>query len=267
MGLIWNALATDEETGGSAVLNYKIRWNQGSLINVMEDKEIVVATGDPTYSLQIGSLTGGSYYQFTILAQNIHGWGSESAIFTENAAGRPSKPETVITMISGTYIKVDWEPSLSNYKTITYYVITILDKGSGTFAEDKTLCDGTNAETISNTVCNIPIKSLRLDPYSDYDYILGDIPQFKVSAYNVRGISQASDANTVGAAIQTEPSRMGTVVRNSATTENEIIIDWSALESPYNGDAEVIAYNLQWYREETEAWADLYGVLPQQVDT
>ena len=168
--------------------------------------------------------------------------------------------------MSGTFIRVDWDAPLSNFKTITRYEVTIMDKASGVFAEDKDLCDGQDAETIANTVCYIPMKLLRAD-YSEYDYVLGDIPQFKVSAYNERGMGQASDANTAGAAIQTEPKKMAPVTRNSQTTEDQIIIDWLALANPDNGDSEVIAYNLQWYKVSLQSWVDLYGVLPQQVDT
>ena len=89
MGLVWQALLTSAETGGSPILNYKIRWNQGSFVNEFVDKETIPATGASSYSLTVGGLTGGSYYQFTIMAENIHGWGSESALFTDNAAGKP----------------------------------------------------------------------------------------------------------------------------------------------------------------------------------
>jgi len=65
-----------------------------------------------------------------------------------------------------------------------------------------------------------------------------------VSAFNVRGFSQESDSNTIGAAIETEPIKMQSVRRNSATTEYKIVIDWTALVSPDNGNSIIIAYNL-----------------------
>ena len=55
---------------------------------------------------------------------------------------------------------------------------------------------------------------------------------------------------------------MGVVQRNAATTEITIIIDWNALSSPNNGDSEIIAYNLQWYKTALSDWVDLYGILP-----
>ena len=145
-------------------------------------------------------------------------------------------------------------------------MVTIKDKGSGLFAENTALCDGSTTESVANTYCFIPIVSLRLGS-SDYDYELGDTPQFQIQAINERGYSPSSDANTLGASIQTEPIQMQSVLRNSATTENQIILDWSELNSPDNGDSEIIAYNLQWYKASLLSWVDLYGVLPSQIDT
>lgn len=105
----------------------------------------------------------------------MHGWGSESALFAENAAGKPDKPATVVTTVEGTSIKVDWETPTSNYKTITAYKVTIKDKGTGIYVEDTSLCDGSDTGTLANTHCLIPIISLRLG-HSDYDYELGDTP-------------------------------------------------------------------------------------------
>lgn len=48
--------------------------------------------------------------------------------------------------------------------------------------------------------------------------------------------------------------------RNVLTNEDEIIIDWSALASPQNGDFPISAYNLQWFVD--NSWQDLYGILP-----
>ena len=201
---------------------------------------MVAADGSSEYSLTVGGLTGGTYYQFTILAENIHGWGPESALFTENAAGKPEKPDAVVTSNQGTSINVDWDAPGNSFKTITSYTVTIKDKVSGVFSEHTDLCDGSSAEVVATTLCTIPTALLR----SELNYEQGDVPQFKVSAYNARGSGTESDANSIGAVIKTEPGKMLAVSRNSATVENEVIIDWQALSSPENGDSEVIAYNL-----------------------
>ena len=55
--LTWDALTTHAETGGSPILNYKVRWNQGSL-NDWTDLATVTPGDDPlTYKVE--PLTGG----------------------------------------------------------------------------------------------------------------------------------------------------------------------------------------------------------------
>jgi len=46
------------------------------------------------------------------------------------------------------------------------------------------------------------MKTLR----SEYGYLLGELPQFRTRAYNIRGWSQYSELNIEGGLIQTEPS-------------------------------------------------------------
>jgi hypothetical protein len=58
---------------------------------------------------------------------------------------------------------------------------------------------------------------------------------------------------------------MAPVTRNVKTTQDEIVVDWVALNSPENGDSQVTSYNLQWYYN--NLWTDLYGVLPSAVLT
>ena len=89
--LTWDALTTQEETGGTAILNYRVRWNQGTT-NVWVDLATVAAGPDPL-SYTANGLTGGIYYQFTVQAENIHGWGYESSVFIENAAAPPDQPD------------------------------------------------------------------------------------------------------------------------------------------------------------------------------
>ena len=65
------------------------------------------------------------------------------------------------------------------------------------FTEDKTLCDGSEAQSMSLLKCLIPMKQLRLN----FGYGLQDLPQFIVRAANIRGFGAYSDANTVGGLI------------------------------------------------------------------
>lgn len=114
------------------------------------------------------------------------------------------------------------------------------------------------------------MKSLRAG-LSTFDYAANGLPAFKVRAYNVRGWSTFSSQNTVGATIETEPTQMAAVTRNTSTTQVKIIIDWIALSTPQNGYSEVSSYNLQWdkgtYGSASAAWFDLYGTSPAATAT
>ena len=101
-----------------------------------------------------------------------------------------------------------------------------------------------------------------------YGYVLNDLPLFKVRAYNARGWSEYSLPNDEFAYIQTEPTQMGPVERNAATTDTEIVIDWNPLSNSESGYSTILAYNLQWDKGTSgTTWYDLYGVMPSETDT
>ena len=52
------------------------------------------------------TLSPGVYYEYTIQAENIYGFGPSSAIFTVITSQPPNKPDPVVTSIYLTYIKV-----------------------------------------------------------------------------------------------------------------------------------------------------------------
>jgi len=82
----------------------------------------------------------------------------------------------------------------------------------------------------------------------------------KVQAHNKYGWSSYSPANTAGANVQTVPSQMPAPTRDSATTVNMIVVDWTGLSSPDNGYAPIASYNLQWDSGTSGAlWSDLSG--------
>jgi hypothetical protein len=81
------------------------------------------------------------------------------------------------------------------------------------FAEDKSLCDGMNSETLATLQCLIQLRDLRAG-LSSYGYSLQDMPQLIVAALNVRGQGMFSDPNTSGGLIQTEPIGIPVLSRN-----------------------------------------------------
>jgi hypothetical protein len=92
--------------------------------------------------------------------------------------------------------------------------------------------------------CEIPVKEVLLqEPFS---YLFDDLVVARVRAYNGRGWSNYSEANTVGVRIQTEPRFMSTPVRDNSTTPTMIVVNWQPIASPDNGNSAVISYSLEY---------------------
>jgi len=79
INISWTHLNLTEETGGSPIINYKIRTNQGSAINVWQDSISIDASLPKTYTLT--GLKPGETYRIAIVAQNIIGFGPQSEDF------------------------------------------------------------------------------------------------------------------------------------------------------------------------------------------
>jgi len=111
--LKWSQLTTYSETGGTLILNYKLRWNQGAAINTWVD--LVTVPGSSTSYLHT-TLLAGLYYEYTISAENIFGFGPASSIFTVRTSQVPDQPDPVVTSVYLTYIKVTWTAPFANYQ-------------------------------------------------------------------------------------------------------------------------------------------------------
>ena len=119
------------------------------------------------------------------------------------AADQPDAPTAVSTVVDGIYVKIAWTaPASDNNKPVQYYQILIETSATGTFVEDQTACDGTDATTITNAYCLVPMTQLWASPFS---LVLGDSVNAKVLAYNDRGWSAESTAGA-GETVKTEPT-------------------------------------------------------------
>ena len=76
-------------TGGSAVIDYTIMWDQGT------GTYIQVAAGVTTTSYTKTGLTAGTTYNFKVQARNVIGVGSLTSAFSIVAAVVPSVPTTL----------------------------------------------------------------------------------------------------------------------------------------------------------------------------
>lgn len=84
-------------------------------------------------------------------------------------------------------------PTTNNYP-ITAYQILIADSVDS-FTEYTSLCDGSDSTVVTNKFCQIDMNLLDDSPFS---LAFQDVVKFKVVAYNARGWSEISDANTSG---------------------------------------------------------------------
>lgn len=73
-----------------------------------------------------------------------------------------------------------------------FYTILIMGK-TGDYYEDTLDCDGSNPLIINQTYCDVPLSSLRSDPY---DLLQGDLIQATITATNTYGTSPISIVNT-----------------------------------------------------------------------
>lgn len=83
----------------------------------------------------------------------------------------------------------------------------------------------------------------------------------KVRALNALGWSDWSPESTSTATIQTVPQQMAAVTQGSATSNTQIVIDWTALTtSAQKGGAEILSYNVYWNQGSlVDEWVALVG--------
>lgn len=160
--------------------------------------------------------------------------------------------------MSDASVRIAWTAPSSNYKTISAYLIEILDSAGTNFYEEATECDGSTSEIVSALYCDVPVSVLRASPYN---LDVQDLVVARVSAYNERGWGAASDANAAGALIETEPTQMASPVRGSNTGVDQLEITWSLLTSPEDGYSSVTTYALYWDAGTSgSTWTSLVGV-------
>jgi hypothetical protein len=93
---------------------------------------------------------------------------------------------------------------------------------------------------------------------STYNFEVGHIVQFLISAHNVNGWGIYSELNTGDAFIMTVPQKMQVVTENSATTFDQIKTDWQALTTfeQTGGTMSILSYSLEMY---DSTWVSIVG--------
>jgi len=94
-------------------------------------------------------------------------------------------PDT--SVVSGTLVKISWTaPSTDNNYSVTAYKILIGDS-SNSFAEDTSICDGSDSTTMTNMFCWVSMETLAAAPYS---LAFQSVIKVKAQALNARGYSR-----------------------------------------------------------------------------
>ena len=129
----WSSGAT---TGGKAILDYRVSYDQGADDWIVLDSTITVKR----YQTSV-SLIAGETYKFTVEARNDVGYSSPSAPISIVAASPPQAPAAPVTSINGDTVNVIWVAPYNGGSKITSYKIEI-QQSDGLYSQDLVNCDG-----------------------------------------------------------------------------------------------------------------------------
>ena len=114
----------------------------------------------------------------------------------------------------------------------------------GTYQQDLTYCDGTDATTISNLYCDVPL--LHLQDVGGFALVQGDLVVEKVAASNSFGQGEFSEPNTSGSLIETVPHAITAPTRGSLTHELQVHIEFDSLVDAATGGSPILSYVVLW---------------------
>ena len=171
MSLTWDELYGNTNIGFSQLSNYVIYWDEGTLPALTTKINV---TG-LSHVIDSGIIVN-STYKFQIAAENLYGEGIKSAVVTKLARSTIGKLDPVqITQDASPNIQnvnFDWSlPVSDNGSPVIDFKLLIMNGQTGIYMNNETLCNGTSATVISNSLCTITMTNLRLH----YSYSLGSI--------------------------------------------------------------------------------------------
>jgi hypothetical protein len=157
LGLTWTDGA---DPGGLAIQDYRITITQDDT----GFEQTVLGVTSRQYKAT--DLTFGLYYNFQVEAQNQYGYSLKSETLVMLCAWKPEKPDAPVTYVVGNMVYVDWASPVLNGVPITGYRVYIRESDGVTFTLENASCDGSTAEVIANEICQIPLATLIVAPYS-----------------------------------------------------------------------------------------------------
>jgi hypothetical protein len=188
------------------------------------------------------------------------GWGDYSEVLVVTPSAAPDQMAAVVTTIVSETgdVQLAWTEPSDNSAEITQYKVEILDRNGAAWNEDTTNCDASDAVVMAAFSCTIPMSALIVAPFS---LLQGDLISVRASALNSNGWGAVSTTNTAGAYVMTAPTRMNDPVRDSDSSDSQIIVSWDALTAEADtGGATVTSYGLEWDSGTSGAtWSELAG--------
>lgn len=112
IGLDWVEAA---ENGGTAVIDYRVSYDQGTGTYVALETEISATEYTAV------NLTPGVTYSFTVSARNQEGYSAESTPVVILAAQVPDTPSAPTTTINGDYVDITWTAPFNAGSAIIAY--------------------------------------------------------------------------------------------------------------------------------------------------
>lgn len=165
--------------------------------------------------------------------------------------------QVATTSIVGTAARISWVAPASNGEAITAYRIKVLQSDGVTYSEEPVACDGSGATIVANLQCEIPLATLRATPFN---LVLGDLIRATVAAGNAQGFGVASQVNTEGGTVQTEPAKASGLTFDAASsTTTAITFTWTAPSgAAATGASPILSYYVDGAVSATNpAWAQL----------
>jgi len=254
--LTWSSITPGAESGGSlvSITNYLVEENTGTWGTLTTTN---LATYPKTPTL------GGTTYTFRISAINKYGTGTASADLVVVAGEAPDTP-TVLPIVTATsvYMHIDFTAPADNNVAIDGYEIAILSLDTN-YYEETTYCNGFDSTIKTDTECFIPMTVLRDSPYN---LAVSTMVEVKYRAYNARGWGGWFGPNVAGDIVEGEPDQMALPTRDSLTTSSQVVVAWTALSSPENGESTITSYGVQW-DQGSETWVELVGETSDYLST
>lgn len=157
-------------TGGSAILSYVVKWDQGN-------GTYVTIAGDSTPNLATSitfttGISSGISYNFKIFGRNVHGDGVESDPITILAATVPSTMNTptisAVSAHSSLYYRLSIIAPYSGGAgvAIDSYEVVFKHADGLQYSAAPAECDGSSATFKTNAYCDVSLATFTAAPYS-----------------------------------------------------------------------------------------------------